>query len=98
MRIMVHPDPEKRNKVNTKSNFIYKRENLEDLVRERKVILESLNLYKQELTPEERAEFTKFSTQELYRKVGAKRFYLMFVFGFMTITGYTMYLTNKRKP
>jgi len=98
MRIMVHPDPEKRNKVNTKSNFIYKRENLEDLVRERRVILESLNLYKLELSDEERGELTKFNTQEMYRKVGFKRLYLMFIFGFMSITGYTMYLTNKRKP
>ena len=98
MRIMVYPDPEKRNKVNTKSNFVYKRDNLEDLVRERRTILESLNLYKLELSEEEKAELTRFNTQEMYRKVGFKRLYLMFIFGFVSITGYTMYLTNKRKP
>lgn len=98
MRIMVHPDPEKRNKINKKESYIFKRDNLEDLVKEKKLILESLNLYKQDLSEEERNELTRFNTQEMYRKVGAKRFYLIVVFGFLSISGYTMFLTNKRKP
>jgi hypothetical protein len=34
----------------------------------------------------------------MYRKIGFKRWWMMLGFGFFTITTYTMYVTNKRKP
>ena len=60
-------------------------------------MLETFGLYRPELTEEERSEITRFNTQEMYRKVGFKRWYFMIAFGFVSISGYTMYVTNKRK-
>ena len=97
MRIMVHPDKATRSRLNSTSNFITKRENLDDLAQEKKAKLKALDLYREDLSQEELDEISKFKTQEMYRKVGFKRWYMLMVAGFCGITAYTMYVTNKRK-